>query len=51
MPTAVSTSLTTSDIRAYIYPEDSAYVAGSGDAEVLYSITLAPRQDDKEDRD
>lgn len=49
MPTAVSTSLTTSDTRTYVYPEDSAYVPGDGGADVLYAITLAPREDDKKD--
>lgn len=42
MPSAISTSWTTADTRAYAYP-DVAYVDTDQQDDVLYTLQLAPR--------
>jgi hypothetical protein len=43
MPAAVSTSLTTGDTRAYIYPERAEYAAETKPVNVLYRMMLFPK--------
>lgn len=46
MPTQISTSLTTADTRAYMYPPDADYVIDApGDgSDILYTLDLMPRE-------
>lgn len=48
MPGTISTSLTTGDTRAYIYPENPAYVAAPGGDNILYRVLLTPKPKAKE---
>jgi hypothetical protein len=43
MPAAISTSLTTGDTRAYVYPENAAYVVEPRPGDILYSMLLMPK--------
>jgi hypothetical protein len=45
MPTQISTSLTTADVRAYMYPPDVEYVMDPPNGgDVLYTLELVPRE-------
>ncbi|HXP18878.1 MAG TPA: hypothetical protein VN840_04435 [Streptosporangiaceae bacterium] len=44
MSGSISTSLTTGDVRTYVYPQDTAYIMDSRDDAILYTLDLAPRE-------
>jgi hypothetical protein len=43
MPATISTSLTTGDTRAYVYPENVDYVVEPPAGNILYTMVLMPR--------
>ena len=43
MPAPISTSLTTGDTRAYVYPENAAYVVEPKPDIILYRMLLLPK--------
>lgn len=43
MPATISTSLTTGDTRAYVYPENADYVVEPRPDTILYKMVLVPK--------
>jgi len=45
MPATISTSLTTGDTRAYVYPDRMAYLTEPRQDTILYQALLTPKSD------
>lgn len=45
MPATISTSLTTGDTRAYVYPDNTAYLTEPQQDTVIYRALLMPKPD------